>query len=75
MRKDEKTYKQIHQEISMFKYSFDVFFDKLKFQDYLVENYLTVKPKVSHGSNKIVGICVLPEFESSFFNERLEASV
>ena len=67
MRKDEKTYKQIFRKLACSNTLFDVFFEKLKFQDYLVENYLTVKPKVSHGSNKIVGICVLPEFESSFF--------
>lgn len=45
---------------------FDVCFDNLDVDNQVVENYLIVKPKVSKGKDKIVGICVLPEFQGKF---------
>ena len=56
MKEGEKNYKQIHRKLACCNTLFEVFFDKLKFKDYLVDNYLTVKPKLSHGPKKIVGI-------------------
>tara|TARA_X000000950_G_C13782662_1_gene605814 strand:+ start:331 stop:915 length:585 start_codon:yes stop_codon:yes gene_type:complete len=45
---------------------FDIYFDDLDIDNQVVENYLMVKPKVSKGKDKIVGICVLPEFQGKF---------
>jgi len=45
---------------------FDICFDDLDIDSQIVENYLIVKPKVSKGADKIVGICVLPEFNGEF---------
>lgn len=45
---------------------FDVYFDHLELPSHSVEDFLTVKPKVSQGDEKVIGVCVLPKINDSF---------
>ena len=63
---NSETYKQIFRKLACSNSLFEVYYDKLRFRNYQVENYLTIKPKTMHGPKKIAGICILPELDSSF---------
>ncbi len=64
--KEDKNYEQIQRKLACSNSLFEVYYDKLRFRNYQVENYLTIKPKTMHGPKKIAGICILPELDSSF---------
>jgi len=65
MKKD-KNYQHHSRNLACSNSLFNVFFDHLTIGDNTVKDYLIVKPKVSIGSDLVVGICVLPEVNLSF---------
>ncbi len=63
---NKKNFKIIKRKKVFSNKLFDICFDDLMIDNQIIENYLIVKPKLSKGSDKIVGICVLPEIDGEF---------
>ena len=64
--KNNNNYHHLSRDLACSNSLFNVYFDHLKVCENTVKDYLIVKPKVSIGSDNIVGICVLPEVDLSF---------
>ena len=66
MMKRNLNYRHLSRKLASSNSLFNVYFDHLLLEENEVEDYLIVKPKVSIGSDHIVGVCVLPEVDLSF---------
>ena len=64
--KNDKTYQHLSRNLACSNSLFNVYFDHLSICENVVKDFLIVKPKVSIGSEHIVGVCVLPEVNLSF---------